>query len=110
MEKKLIVKFVKEKRKGVYNAIVDVYANVLFGSFSVTLLKNLIELDLERFTGERITLNYDSLVKAIRRQSSGKSRPQLHKTFQSPAAGKYDFKDSHESNETKSTKPGGFKI
>jgi hypothetical protein len=110
MEKSLIVKFIKEKRKGVYNAIVQTYSSVLNGHYT-TLMKNVIEMDLEKNTGERIELNYDSLIKAVRRSLKNKSQAS-QRSFSSPlkATQRYDFKDDHEIDEGKKSKPGSFKI
>src|SRR5258706_4918234 len=108
MEKSDIVKFVKEKRKGVYNAIVQTYSTILDG-YHTTLMKNIIEIDLEKHTGERIELNYDSLIKAVRR-SLTKSRSNSHRMSSSPKAARYNFKDAHEIDDSNKTKPGFFKI
>ncbi|MBS1681672.1 MAG: hypothetical protein JST48_08165 [Bacteroidetes bacterium] len=109
MEKSFIVKFVKEKRKGVYNAIVQTYSTILNGHHT-TLMKNLIEIDLEKNTGERIELNYDSLIKAVRRSLINNNRKSKRGTPFSPKANRYDFKDDHEIDESKKSKPGSFKI
>jgi len=110
MEKSDIVKFVKEKRKGVYNAIVQTYSSILDG-YHTTLMKNIIEIDLEKNTGERIKLNYDSLIKAVRRSLINNNRKSKRGiSSSSPKANRYDFKDDHEIDESKKNKPGSFKI
>ena len=109
MEKSDIVKFVKEKRKGVYNAIVQTYSTILDG-YHTTLMKNIIEIDLEKHTGERIELNYDSLIKAVRRSLINTNRKSKRGISSSPKANRYDFKDDHEIDESKKAKPGSFKI
>ena len=109
MEKSDIVKFVKEKRKGVYNAIVLTYSTILNGHHT-TLMTNLIEIDLEKNTGERIELNYDSLIKAVRRSLINNKGKSKRSTSFTPKANRYDFKDDHEIDGSKKAKPGSFKI
>lgn len=109
MEKSLIVKFVKEKRKGVYNVIVKTYKAILEDN-NVTLIRRAIELDLENHTGEKINLNYDSLIKAVRRSLSKKAPLKQIIHSSSPKATRYDFKDDHELDDSKKARPGSFKI
>jgi len=113
MDKSLIVKFIKEKKRGVYNAITDEYSLIIMDdSPHVSLLKNVIEIDLEKHTGEEVKLNYFSLWKAMKkfkkRNPPGKKdmnkAPMMKK--ENP---RYDFKDSHELEE-KNIKPGSFKL
>jgi len=66
MKKARIVKFVKEKHPGVYDAIVDEYSLIIIG-WSVRLIKSVIQIDLERHTGERVKLNYLNLAKAVKK-------------------------------------------
>ncbi|MBS1508561.1 MAG: hypothetical protein JSS79_18135 [Bacteroidetes bacterium] len=108
MKKNLIVQFLKEKNKNVYDAIVDEYATIILG-WPINLLKRVIEVDLERQTGEAVRLNYFSLCKAVKKFK--KKRPVLEKKPSSTprANSKYEFKDAHEL-ETESTTPGSFTI
>jgi hypothetical protein len=108
MKKDLIVRFLKEKNKNVYDAIVDEYAAII-QSWRVNLLKRAIEIDLEKHTGEETTLDYFSLRKAVKRFK--KRLPTIEKKVTSiPSANpKYEFKDAHElEKETKA--PGSFKL
>ena len=110
MEKALIVKFVKEKHRGIYDAVVDEYSSIIEG-WHVSLLRNVIEIDLERHTGEKVKLNYFSLAKAVKKFKKNKPLAYRKEITSSPKAkSRYDFKDAHELDEKKSTKPGSFEL
>lgn len=110
MEKALIVKFLKGRRRGIYDSIVNEYSSIMF-DWRVNLLKSVIESDLEKQTGEKVNLNYFSLAKAVRKFK--KKRPAISKkenTSTPNASQRYDFKDAHELDEKELTKPGSFKL
>jgi len=109
MRKALIVKFVKEKRRGVYDAIVDEYSSIIF-SWKINLLVNIIETDLEHHTGEKVILNYFGLAKAIRKFKLKPTNSKKEKPLTPHAKQGYDFKDAHELEEKEATKPGSFKL
>ena len=108
MKKNLIVQFLKEKNKNVYDAIVDEYATLIPG-WRINLLKRVIEVDLEKHTGEQTKLNYFSLSKAVKKFK--KRFPNIERRTLSipPAKAKYEFKDAHELEE-ETRVPGSFKL
>lgn len=110
MDKAFIVKFIKEKNKNIYDAIVNEYSSIVQG-WPVNLLKRVIEIDLEQHTGEKIKLHYHALCKAVKKfkKKGGQPRVLKKQMHSSPnAKSKYDFKDAHELE--KETSPGSFKI
>ena len=110
MKKTLIVKFVKEKHPGVYKAIVDEYSSIIIG-WRLSLLRRIIEIDLERHTGEKVKLNYFALAKAVKKFKKKRPVPsRIEKPSTSNANHQYDFKDAHELDEKGSIKPGSFEL
>jgi len=105
MNKKLIVRFLNEKKRGIYPIIVDHYADQII-AIGVNLALELIKEDLHQDTGEVINLNYFSLAQAITKYKKSHvaslKDPGLKK--------KYEFKDSHESKAANENNPGSFKI
>lgn len=108
MRKNLIVQFLKEKNKNVYDAIVNEYATIILG-WKINLLKRVIEVDLQRHTGEEVKLNYFSLCKAVKKFK--RKFPTIEKKIQSAplANSRYEFKDAHEL-EKETSAPGSFKL
>ena len=108
MKKNLIVQFLKEKNRNVYDAIADEYATIILG-WKINLLKRVIEVDLQRHTGEEVKLNYFSLCKAVKKFK--RKFPGSEKKIQTTplANSKYDFKDAHELEE-EAVIPGSFKL
>jgi hypothetical protein len=111
MDKTLIVRFVKEGKKRIYDTIVNEYSTLVDG-WSINLLKRVIELNLEKNTGEQVTLQYHALRKAVKKfkKNGGLSKPKLKTDSTPPAKSNFDFKDAHELDEKKSAKPGSFKL
>ena len=66
MKKTRIVKILKEKHRGAYDAIVREYSLIITG-WRINLLQRIIEIDLERHTGEKVKLNFFSLSKAVKK-------------------------------------------
>jgi hypothetical protein len=106
MDKKNIVRFLKEKRRGIYSVIVDVYSEQILSS-GVNLALDLIKDDLEIKTGERVTLNYFSLNQAVLKY---KNKNMNRKVVTPAKASKYDFKDAHEIKNDSQLLPGQFKL
>lgn len=92
MEKRLIVRFLTEKRRGAYTLVVEEYAPLIF-SMSHTMALTIIQEDLERESGASVALNYFSLARAIA----------TYKKNLQPATrvvkSKMEFKDSNELKE-----------
>ncbi|SKC46045.1 hypothetical protein [Ohtaekwangia koreensis] len=96
MEKKLIIRFLNEKRRGAYNVLVEFYASQIF-YLSKTMALTLIEEDLEK-EGSPIKLSYFSLARAMSRYK--KKHPKLSMSGTNPASA---FKDAHELKEGQSS-------
>lgn len=102
MDKKNIAKFLKNKNRGVYTLIVDMYAETIMKA-NMKMALELIKEDLEKETGEQIALNYFSLAHAIKKFKKGKPK------LDNPEKKKWEFKDDHEYKSSEH-QPGGFKI
>lgn len=102
MEKKYIIQFLKEKRRGVYMLIVNTYADVI-SSMGINMALRVIKDDLEKEAGTTVELNYFSLAKAV---SKAERRVSIRSTT---VPRKLEFKDIHEMKEGQTT-PGKFKI
>jgi hypothetical protein len=103
MEKKHIIRFLKEKKRGAYTLMVEMYANVI-SSMAVTMALELIKEDLEKDSGEVVELHYFSLVRAISRFKK--------KTAIEPGAAterEWKFRDANEIKEGQ-LGPGNFKL
>ena len=96
MDKKLIIRFLKEKRRGAYNLLVDFYAPQIF-SLSKTMALTIIEEDLEKECDSPIKLSYFSLARAMSRYK--KKHPKLSMGVKPASA----FKDAHELKEGQSS-------
>jgi hypothetical protein len=103
MEKKYIIQFLKEGKRGVYKLIVNVYGDAI-SAMGITMALRVIKDDLEKEAGTTVELNYFSLAKAA---SKLEKKSANHSTPVEPR--KWKFKDSHEEKESQ-TAPGRFKI
>ena len=106
MEKKLIIRFLKQRKRGVYNAITDAYAGVI-ASMSITMALEIIREDLEKDAEEEVVLNYSSLAHAIKKYKC-KAKAKSNVTSEAKMD-KWDFLDAHEISE-KHLAPGRFKL
>ena len=97
MEKKLIIRFLNEKKRGAYRLLVEQYASEIF-SLSKTMALIIIEEDLERECGSPIKLSYFSLARAMSRYQ--KRNPRLSRGSVKPVS---EFKDANELNEGQSS-------
>jgi len=105
MDKKLMVRFLNEKKRGIYPIIVDYYADQII-AIGVNLALELIKEDLHQDTCEVINLNYFSLAQAIAKYKKGHDTP----IKDTGPKKKYEFRDSHESKAANENNPGRFKI
>jgi hypothetical protein len=102
MDKQFIIRFLKEKRRGVYASIAMTYVDVVT-SMSSKMAMQIIKEDLERVSGEPVHLNYFTFAHAIARfkrnlpveQENGKR--------------KWDFKDAYETKSSQ-LRPGEFNV
>lgn len=100
MDKKHIIRFLKEKKRGAYAILVEMYADII-SSMAVTMALELIVEDLEKESGESVVINYFSLAKAIAKY---KKRGSL----KTGGSRKWEFRDASEIKDQ--LVPGKFKI
>lgn len=100
MEKKYLVRFLRESKKGSYSVLVQAYQN-LIASMPIVMAMEIIQEDLQKETEERIELNYFSLARAVARFKKKNPEAAARKQFQ--------FKDVHETDDVQLS-PGRFKI
>ena len=102
MEKKYIIRFLNERKRGTYTLLVKTYAD-LISSLSIKMAYEVIKEDLEKEAGTPVELRYSSLVRAIARNKKKTSdNTDLSKR-------KWDFKDAHEIKDGHSS-PGTFRL
>lgn len=103
MERKTIIRFLKDKRRGSYTLLVAMYAD-LFPSMSVSMALTVIKEDLEKESGSTIELHYFSLARAILRfKKKAGIRPGAE------LKQKREFKDANEIKDGQ-PRPGTFKV
>ena len=102
MEKKHIIRFLKEKKKGVYSLLVNQYSDII-ATMALTMAMEVIREDLQLESESAIELNYFSFAKAICRFRKN------NKTPRSVTAKKWEFKDASEVKDVQSG-PGKFRI
>ena len=93
MDKKHVIRFLKERKRGAYPLLVKMYAGIV-GSMSIRLALDLIKEDLEKESSESVDLHYFSFAKAISRFKK--------KTGTIPVE-EYEFHDEYEN---KKVQPG----
>lgn len=103
LEKKYIIEFLTERKRGVYTLIVNTYIDVI-SSMGINMALRVIKDDLEKEAGTTVELNYFSLAKAI---SKAEKKPSNHST--TVVTKKWKFKDAHELKESQ-LPPGRFKL
>lgn len=100
MEKKHLIRFLKEKKRGTYTILVEMYTDVV-SSMTVTMALEIIREDLEKESGESVALNYFSLAQAVAKyKKSSSSKP--------GGPRKWKFRDASETKDQ--VIPGKFKI
>lgn len=100
MDKSIIVRFLKENKRGVYDLIATSYTDLVL-SMKSKMAQVLIQEDLQKLSEEKIELNYFSLNRAISKvKRSDKSATKSNK--------QWSFKDDHEIKDQ--SIPGKFKI
>ncbi len=103
MEKKHVIRFLKERRRGAYTLLVKMYAEEV-ASMSVKMVLDFIKEDLEKEPGTSVQLRYFSLARAVARfKKVGTGKPGALTTR------KREFKDAHETEAGQLT-PGKFKV
>lgn len=100
MDKRQLVNFLKQKKKGVYNLVIEMYADVFSTSMSTPMALEVITQDLQNVSTEVIEINYFSLLKAI-----AKARKKGRIVKAEAVKQKWNFKDAHELPDNR--KPAG---
>lgn len=103
MEKKHIIRFLKDGRRGAYTWLVEMYAHWVT-RMSVTAAMELIKEDLEQESGTTVEPHYFSFARAVARFKK--------KTGVNSKVGvnrKTEFKDANEISDSQSG-PGKFKV
>ena len=103
MEKKHIIRFLNEGRRGAYTWLVEMYAE-LVTKMSVTMAMVLIKEDLTRDSETAVELHYFSFAKAV-----AKFKKKTGKNSKADVGKKYEFKDSNETRNGQSS-AGTFKL
>ena len=103
MEKKHVIRFLKERRRGAYTLLVNMYAEEVM-SMSVKMVLDFIKEDLEKEPGTSVQLRYFSLARAVARFK--KSAITRHGGL---TTRKREFKDAHEIEDSQ-LRPGEFKV
>lgn len=103
MDKKYIVIFLKERKRGVYTLIVNMYVDVVT-NMPVTMALQVIKDDLQKETGDSVELNYFSLAKAVSKLENRISRKST-----TVVTRKWEFKDANELKE-RELPPGKFNL
>jgi hypothetical protein len=103
MDKKRLIRFLKQGTRGAYTSLARMYADEL-ASMSVKMALEVIREDLEKESNESVDLNYFSLAKAVSRSSKKVTGHGSAETIQ-----KWKFKDANEIKEGQ-LGPGEFKL
>ncbi|CAN5389411.1 hypothetical protein BH10BAC4_BH10BAC4_07510 [soil metagenome] len=103
MEKRYIIQFLREKKRGVYTLIVNTYVDVV-SSMGVNMALQVIKDDLEKVAGVEVELNYFSLAKAV-----AKLEKKISQHSTTVVTRQWNFRDA---NELKGTElaPGKFNL
>lgn len=119
MDKVDIVAFLEQKRRGIYNVLVNEYWDSVLSTAPINLALTIISNDLEKATGKKVSLKYVSLAQAVSKARSNQVTPNsstsrktsdgVVNTQENPSPGKkYEFRDSHEIKDQQ--QPGKFRI
>lgn len=102
IDKNQLVRFLQQRKRGIYTQLVKCYADTI-NSMSMNLALEVIKEDLEKSTSLKVDINYFSLAQAITRykKKAGTTSLQVPK--------KWEFKDAHEIKDDQSV-PGRFTL
>lgn len=103
VEKEHIIRFLKERKRGVYALIVSKYRDVI-SDMGVAMALQIIKDDLEKEAGTTVRINYFSLAKAVSKTESRTTKKAI-----TTSTRKWEFKDAYEMKESQTT-PGKFKL
>jgi hypothetical protein len=107
MDKNDIVVFLEQKRRGIYNVLVNEYWDSVLSNSPVNLALTIISNDLEKATGKKVSLKYVSLAQAVSKARTNQGTTNsfagnnisggiLTAQGNSSPGKKYNFRDSHE--------------
>ncbi len=106
MNKKYIIRFLKEGQRGAYTLLVEMYSEIIT-SVGPSMSLQIIRDDLQKESEEELVLNYSSLAHAIKKY---KRKAETKSTVTSEARmDKWEFLDAHEIS-AKHLTPGKFKL
>lgn len=105
MDKKFMIRFLKEGKRGAYTLLVDMYREVIT-SVGPTMALQIIRDDLQKESEAEVVLNYSSLAHAIKKY---KRKVETDATSELKIEKKWEFLDAHEIAE-KQLSPGRFKL
>ncbi len=103
MEKKYIIRFLNDGRRGAYTWLVEIYAHWIT-SMSVTAAMELIKEDLAKESGMTVELHYFSFARAVAR-----IKKKTGVNSKVAAIKKVEFKDANEIKDRQLV-PGKFKV
>jgi len=106
MNKKYIIRFLKERQRGAYTLLAEMYDEIIT-SVGPAMSLQIIRDDLQKDSEEEVVLNYSSLAHAIKkykRRAKTKSNAKAE-----PKIDTWKFLDAHEISE-KQLPPGRFKL
>ena len=106
MNKKYIIRFLKERQRGAYTLLVEMYSEIVT-SIGPTISLQIIRDDLQKESEEEVLLNYSSLAHAIKKYKR-KVKAKANVTLEAKME-KWEFLDAHEITE-KHLAPGKFKL
>lgn len=106
MNKKYIIRFLKERQRGAYTLLVEMYSEIVT-SIGPTIALQIIRDDLQKESEEEVLLNYSSLAHAIKKYKR-KVKAKANVTLEAKME-KWEFLDAHEITE-KHLAPGKFKL
>lgn len=106
MNKKYIIRFLKEGQRGAYTLLVEMYSEIIT-CVGPAMSLQIIRDDLQKESEEELVLNYSSLAHAIKKY---KRKAETKSNVPSEAKmEKWEFLDAHEISEKHLT-PGRFKL
>jgi hypothetical protein len=106
MNKKYIIRFLKEGQRGAYTLLVEMYSEIIT-CVGPAMSLQIIRDDLQKESEEELVLNYSSLAHAIKKYKR-KAETKSNVTSEAKME-KWEFLDAHEISEKHLT-PGKFKL
>jgi len=109
MEREEIVRYLKNRQRGIYPIIVQHYADRIIG-LGKRIALDIIKNDLEKFSGEKIDVSYFSLAKAISKYLKMNGRKVEHFVPKESLPKSSRFKNAYEYPDSDNMRPGAFRL